>query len=71
MENRGGKRPGAGRKEIDPNKKRVQFCVSVRPETKELAARLRENGIKLGQHIDQLVMDLYEEMEYINSCGLK
>lgn len=63
MNTHGGKRFGAGRPEINPQTKRVQFCVSVKPETKLMAAELRKNGIRLGQHIDQLVMQLIEELQ--------
>lgn len=62
MNTHGGKRLGAGRPEINPQSKRVQFSISVKPETKLMAAELRENGIRLGQHIDKLVMELIEEL---------
>lgn len=62
MNTHGGKREGAGRKSLTPGIKRVQFCVSVKPETRDKAAELRAAGIKLGQHIDQLVDDLYNKL---------
>lgn len=62
MNTHGGKREGAGRKSLTPGEKRVQFSVSVRPETRDKAADLRAAGIKLGLYIDQLVDDLHKEM---------
>lgn len=58
-DNRGGRRPGAGRKSVA--NKRVQVCVSVTQETKEKMAFLREKGIRIGRFVDELVEGLIEE----------
>lgn len=42
------------------DEKRVQFSVSVTPETREGARILKARGVKLGRHVDELVADLLE-----------
>lgn len=63
MSDWGGKREGSGRKPIDPDTMRVQMSVSVTQETRLKARVLRENGIRLGAEIDQLVDRLIQDLE--------
>lgn len=63
MNNRGGKREGAGRKALSPDLKRVQLSVYIRPETKEKLSVLTEtHRIKIGEEVDKLVTDLFNRL---------
>lgn len=62
MNTHGGKRPGAGRKMMTPGEKRVQFSISVSPETRRKAADLRKAGIKIGLEIDKLIQDIHAQL---------
>ena len=56
QENRGGARPGAGRKAKDPDEKRVQIIVTVDPDTKvKLDAISKARQMKPGRIIDEMV----------------
>lgn len=56
QENRGGARPGAGRKAKDPDDKRVQMVISVDKDTRDkLKAISRARGIKPGKIVDEMV----------------
>lgn len=58
-DNRGGARPGAGRKPADPDTKRVQMVISVSRHTRDILQEAsRGCGIKPGRIIDNLVKDL-------------
>ena len=55
-DNRGGARPGAGRKAKDPEEKRVQMIVTVDRDTMEkLNAISRARQMKPGRIIDEMV----------------
>lgn len=62
-ENRGGARPGSGRKPAAPEKKRIQISISVSPNTKVMIDRLRERGVKVGQVVDELIRQYFEDEE--------
>ena len=52
----GGKRDGAGRKSLSETNKRVNFSMTVCPETKHhLQEEARQRGLGIGQLIDELV----------------
>lgn len=52
----GGARPGAGRKAIDPEEKRVQMVITIDRETRDkLKAMAKEMHIRVGRLIDSLV----------------
>lgn len=51
----GGKRPGAGRKAIPQEQKRVQVSVTVSPETKAKIAQLRREGVQVSRRLHVLV----------------
>ena len=57
----GGKRDGAGRPTMNPALKRRRIDLYVAPETAERIKLLREKGVNIGRHLDQLVNDLCEE----------
>lgn len=61
MENRGGARPGAGRKAAPEDKKRVQVSISVSPKTKTRVEELRKRGVKVGQVVDELIRQYFED----------
>lgn len=53
---RGGARPGAGRKAIDPEEKRVQMVVTIDRETREkLQAISKARNMNPGRIIDEMV----------------
>lgn len=52
---RGGKRQGAGRKAVIPGEVRVNFSCRVSPKTKETIARLKAEGITIGEIIDRAI----------------
>ena len=53
---RGGARPGAGRKSVDPEEKRVQMVVTIDRETRDkLNAISRARRMKPGRIIDEMV----------------
>ena len=55
-DNRGGARPGAGRKAVDPEEKRVQITISVNRETIErLNSISKARRMKPGRIIDEMV----------------
>ena len=61
-DNRGGARPGAGRKPADPETKRVQMVISVSRHTRDILQEVSQGcGIKPGRIIDNLVKDLEKE----------
>ena len=52
----GGARPGAGRKSVDPEEKRVQLVVTIERETKDrLQAIAKARHMKIGRIIDEMV----------------
>lgn len=63
IETRGGSRPGAGRKAASLDKKRVQISISVSPETKRMIEELRRNKVKVGQVVDELIRQYFEDEE--------
>ena len=55
-ENRGGSRPGSGRKPIDPEDKRVQMVITIDRDTMDkLKAISRTRNIRIGRLIDEMV----------------
>lgn len=58
-DNRGGARPGAGRKPADPETKRVQMVISVSQHTRDILQDIhRVLGERPGRVIDRLIKDL-------------
>jgi hypothetical protein len=58
---RGGKRPNAGRPQINPDEKRVQLSLSVSPKTKEwMQDQSREQGVTMGTILEVLI-DSFED----------
>lgn len=55
----GGKRPGAGRKPIDPKEKKVQVSISVSSDTKDTIRELREKGYDVNKYIENCILGLY------------
>lgn len=62
-ENRGGARPGSGRKPAVQEKKRIQISISVSPETKGMIDEMRKRRVKVGQVVDELIRQYFEEKE--------
>lgn len=62
-ENRGGARPGSGRKPAVQVKKRIQISISVSPETKRMIDELRRRKVKVGQVVDELIRQYFEDEE--------
>ena len=57
-DNRGGARPGAGRKAYDPEQKRIHITISVHRDTRDkLNAISRARGISPGRVVDEMVKD--------------
>ena len=63
IETRGGSRPGSGRKPSVQEKKRIQISISVSPETKRRIGELREKKVKVGQVVDELIHQYFENEE--------
>ena len=63
IETRGGARPGAGRKTASLYKKRIQISISVSPETKRMIDELRRRKVKVGQIVDELIRQYFEDEE--------
>ena len=63
IETRGGSRPGCGRKPADQEKKRIQISISVSPETKRMIDELRRRKVKVGQVVDELIRQYFEDEE--------
>ena len=60
-ENRGGSRPGSGRKPAVQDKKRIQTSISVSPETKGMIDEMRKRRVKVGQVVDELIRQYFED----------
>ena len=59
--NHGGARPGAGRKRLAPEAKKVSVTISV---TRDAALKLREirkSGRDINGLLEMYILDLYEE----------
>ena len=63
IETRGGSRPGSGRKPAVRGKKRIQISISVSPETKRMIDELRRRKVKVGQVVDELIRQYFEDEE--------
>ena len=63
IETRGGSRPGYGRKPAVRGKKRIQISISVSPETKRMIDELRRRKVKVGQVVDELIRQYFEDEE--------
>lgn len=56
QDNRGGARPGAGRKKKDPDEKRVQMVITIDRDTRDkLNAISKARKIKAGRIIDEMI----------------
>lgn len=62
-ENRGGARPGSGRKPAATEKKRIQISISVSPQTKKMVDEMRKRKVKVGQVVDDLIRQYFEDKE--------
>ena len=60
-ENRGGSRPGSGRKPAVQEKKRIQISISVDPETKGMINEMRKRKVKIGPVVDELIREYFED----------
>lgn len=55
-ENRGGKRPGAGRKKMNPDEMRVQMVITISPAIKDRIKTIsKQLGISPGRYIEQVI----------------
>ena len=63
IETRGGPRPGCGRKPVVQEKKRSQISISVSLETKSMIDELRRRKVKVGQVVDELIRQYFEDEE--------
>ena len=63
IETRGGSRPGCGRKPAAQGKKRIQISISVSPETKRMIDEMRKRKVKVGQVVDELIRQYFEDEE--------
>ena len=59
----GGARPGCGRKPAVQGKKRIQISISVSPETKRMIDEMRKRKAKVGQVVDELIRQYFEDEE--------
>ena len=62
-ENRGGSRPGSGRKPAVQEKKRIQISISVSPETKGMINEMRKRKVKIGQVVDEVIHQYFEDKD--------
>ena len=46
---RGGKRPGAGRKKMRPEDKRINVTLSVAPEIRALMSLMQDEGVNISR----------------------
>lgn len=63
IETRGGARPGSGRKPAVQDKKRIQISITVSPETKRMIDEMRKKKLKVGQVVDELIRQYFEDEE--------
>lgn len=63
IETRGGTRPGCGRKPAVQEKKRIQISISVSQETKRMIDDMRKRKVKVGQVVDELIRQYFEDEE--------
>ena len=63
LETRGGSRPGCGRKPAVQEKKRIQISISVSPETKRMIDDMRKIKVKVGQVVDEVIRQYFEDEE--------
>lgn len=63
IETRGGARPGSGRKPAVQDKKRIQISITVSPETKRMIDEMRKKKVKVGQVVDELIRQCFEDEE--------
>ena len=61
IETRGGSRPGCGRKPAVQEKKRIQISISISPETKRMIDEMRKRKVKVGQKVDELSRQYFED----------
>ena len=58
-ENRGGARPGSGRKPVSTEDKRVQMVITISRHTRDILQEIhRDLGERPGRVIDRLIKDL-------------
>lgn len=58
-DNRGGARPGSGRKPVSTEDKRVQMVITISRHTRDILLEASKGcGVKPGRIIDNLVKDL-------------
>ena len=63
IETRGGSRPGCGRKPAVQEKKRSQISISISPVTKRMIDEMRKRKVKVGQVVDELIRQYFEDEE--------
>lgn len=62
--NRGGKRPGAGRKPAPANEKRVTMSVRITPEAKErIGVLATKEGKSASRLLEDMVADVWKNLE--------
>lgn len=57
--NRGGARPGAGRRALAPGERRVPVCFSVSAEAKRRLQELRRMGVAVNEMVDEYIKVLH------------
>ena len=63
IKTRGGSRLRSGRKPAVQEKKRSQISISVSPETKRIIDEMRKRKVKVGQVVDELIRQYFEDEE--------
>lgn len=63
MDNRGGKRVGAGRKPMTEDKKKVQVTIYLKPETREMLKALSRDNEPMGDLIERLVNEYQQKLD--------
>lgn len=63
MNTHGGKRPGAGRKPMKEEKKKVQVTIYLKPETREMLKSLSRDNEPLGDLIERLVNEYQHRLD--------
>lgn len=67
---RGGARPGAGRKRLAPDQKKVSVTISVSARTAKMLRELRNCGMDMNTMLDVYIEDTFHECKPFGTFGI-